>query len=68
LRIFNKQLIDFTNKAKRTLQKVSKTGIDVKEVLTKKAIHTIEAVVTYEFNDKEKNSFTYTEIFEVIVY
>ncbi|KQB38377.1 hypothetical protein [Flavobacterium aquidurense] len=55
-------------KAKRTLQKVSKTGIDVKEVLTKKGINTIKAVLTYEFNDKEKNSYTYTEIFEIIVY
>lgn len=54
-------------KMKRTLQKVSNTGIDVKEVLTKKGINTIEAVLTYEFNDKEKNSFTYTEIFEVEV-
>ena len=54
-------------KAKRTLKKVSKIGIDVKEVLVKRGINTIEAVVTYDFNDKEKTSITYTEIFEVQV-
>jgi hypothetical protein len=54
-------------KAKRTLKKTSQIGIDVKEVLVKKGINTIEAVLTYEFTDKEKTSVTYTEIFEVIV-
>lgn len=55
------------DKVKRTVTKTSKIGIDVKEVLTQKGIHTIEAVVNYEFEDKEKTSVTYTEIFEVIV-
>ena len=54
-------------KAKRTLKKTSKTGIEVKEVLIKRGINTVEAVLNYEFNDKEKTSITYTEIFEVIV-
>ncbi|MBS7229920.1 hypothetical protein KHA90_02690 [Flavobacterium psychroterrae] len=54
-------------KAKRTLKNTSQIGIDVKEVLVKKGINTIEAVLTYEFTDKEKTSVTYTEIFEVIV-
>ncbi|OXG09578.1 hypothetical protein BC749_1011064 [Flavobacterium araucananum] len=55
-------------KVKRIVKKTSKIGIDVKEVLTKKGINTIEAVLNYEFNDKEKTSITYTEIFEVEVH
>lgn len=54
-------------KVKRTLKKTSQIGLDVKEVLIKRGINTIEAVVYYEFNDKEKTFITYTEIFEVIV-
>lgn len=54
-------------KVKRTLKKISQTGIEVKEVLIKKGINTIETVVNYKFNDKEKTSITYTESFEVEV-
>lgn len=54
-------------KAKRTLKKTSQTGIEVKEILIKKGINTIETVVNYKFNDKEKTSLTYTESFEVEV-
>lgn len=54
-------------KVKRILKKTSQTGIEVKEVLIKKGINTIETVVNYIFNDKEKTSITYTESFEVEV-
>ncbi|MCV9931438.1 hypothetical protein OIU80_04025 [Flavobacterium sp. LS1R47] len=59
--------IDNTN-AKRTLKKTSQIGIEVKEVLIKKGINTIQTVVNYKFNDKEKTSITYTESFEVEVH
>lgn len=54
-------------KIKRILKKTSQIGVDVKEILIQKGINTIETVVNYEFNDKEKTSITYTESFEVIV-
>lgn len=67
-RSFKIKNTDVNNKkVKRILKKTSQIGIDVKEVLIKKGINTIEAVVNYEFNDQEKTSITYTEIFEVIV-
>lgn len=54
-------------KVKRIFKKVSQVGIDVKEVLTKKGINTIRAVVKYEFNDKEKTVINDTITFKVKV-
>lgn len=54
-------------KAKRTLKKTSQTGIEVKELLIKKGINTLRAIVKYEFYDKEKTVINDTVFFEVIV-
>ncbi|MDW8852839.1 hypothetical protein SD960_22260 [Flavobacterium sp. MMLR14_040] len=54
-------------KTKRTFKKTSQTGIKVKELLIKKGINTIRAVVKYEFNDKEKTVINDTISFKVDV-
>lgn len=54
-------------KTKRTFKKTSQTGIEVKELLIKKGINTIRAVVKYEFNDKEKTVINDTISFKVNV-
>lgn len=60
--------LDIDNsKAKRTFKKTSQTGIEVKEILIKKGINTIRAVVKYEFNDKEKTVINDTVSFKVDV-
>ncbi|KQO34614.1 hypothetical protein ASF10_02565 [Flavobacterium sp. Leaf82] len=60
--------LDIDNsKAKRTFKKTSQTGIEVKEVLIKKGINTIRAVVKYEFNDKEKTVINDTISFKIQV-
>ncbi|KQB38375.1 hypothetical protein [Flavobacterium aquidurense] len=60
--------LDIDNtKAKRTFKKTSQTGIEIKELLIKKGINTIRAVVRYEFNDKDKTVINDTISFKVDV-
>ncbi|OMQ10976.1 hypothetical protein BXU01_11605 [[Flexibacter] sp. ATCC 35103] len=60
--------LDIDNtKAKRTFKKTSQTGIEVKELLIKKGINTIRAVVKYEFNDKDKTVINDTISFKIQV-
>ncbi|KQB38374.1 toxin-antitoxin system YwqK family antitoxin [Flavobacterium aquidurense] len=60
--------LDIDNtKAKRTFKKTSQTGIEVKEILIKKGINKIRAVVKYEFNDKNKTVINDTISFKVKV-
>ncbi|WP_243396853.1 toxin-antitoxin system YwqK family antitoxin [Flavobacterium pectinovorum] len=67
-RNFKIENLDVDNKkVKRTFKKTSQTGIDVKEILTKKGINTIRAIVKYEFNDKEKTVINDTISFKVMV-
>lgn len=54
-------------KVKRTFRKTSQVGIHVQEILTKKGINKIRAVVNYEFNDKEKTVINDTISFVVKV-
>lgn len=54
-------------KAKPTFKKTSQIRIDVKEILTTKGINTINAVVKYEFNDKEKTVINDTISFQIKV-
>lgn len=54
-------------KAKRTLKKTSQIGINVEEILIKKGINTIRAVVKYEFNDNKKTVINDTISFKVNV-
>jgi antitoxin component YwqK of YwqJK toxin-antitoxin module len=51
----------------RSFKKTSQTGLEVKEVLIKKGINTIRAVVKYEFKDKEKTVINDTISFKVEV-
>lgn len=54
-RSFKLQNLSVNNaKVKRTFKQIPPTGLNIKEVLTKKGLNTIIAVVRYEFNDKEK--------------
>ncbi|WP_428230248.1 hypothetical protein [Flavobacterium sp.] len=55
-------------KAKRTFKKTSRRDIDVEEILTKKGINTIRAVVKYEFNDNKKTVINDTVSFKVEVH
>ncbi|OXG09580.1 hypothetical protein B0A64_02165 [Flavobacterium araucananum] len=55
-------------KVKRTFKKTSQTGLEVKEVLIRKGINKIRAVVKYEFNDKEKTVINDTISFKVEVH
>ncbi|WP_264538523.1 hypothetical protein [Flavobacterium sp. N1736] len=54
-------------KVKRTFKKTTQVGIEVKEVLIKKGINKIRAIVKYEFHDKEKTVINDTISFEVNV-
>jgi len=67
-RTFKIENLDVDNsKAKRILTQIPPVGIDVKEILTKKGINRIRAIVKYEFNDKEKTVIKDTISFEVNV-
>lgn len=55
-------------KAKRTFKETSKIGIDVKEILVKKGINTIRAIVKYEFNDKARTIINDSISFKVEVH
>ncbi|MDW8849703.1 hypothetical protein SD960_06335 [Flavobacterium sp. MMLR14_040] len=67
-RSFKIENIDVDNsKVKRILRKIPPVESDVKEVLTKKGINTIRAIVKYEFNDKEKTVIKDTISFKVMV-
>ena len=60
--------LDIDNaKIKRIITEIPPTAIDVKEVLTKKGINNIRAIVKYKFNDKEKTVINDTVSFEVNV-
>jgi len=54
-------------KVNRIFKKNSQTCVEVKEILTKKGINTIRAIVKYEFNDKEKTVINDTISFKVMV-
>ena len=54
-------------KVKRTLKKTSQVGLEVKEILTKKGINKIRAIVKYEFNDKKKTVINDTVSFKIQV-
>ncbi|KIC02128.1 toxin-antitoxin system YwqK family antitoxin [Flavobacterium sp. JRM] len=55
------------SKVKRTIQLVPPTRIDVEEVLIKKGINTIRAIVKYEFEDKITPAINDTISFDVNV-
>ncbi|MFH7016334.1 hypothetical protein [Flavobacterium sp. FlaQc-47] len=54
-------------KVNRTIKKTSQTGLEIKEILIKKGINKIRAIVKYEFNDKGKSVINDTISFEVKV-
>jgi hypothetical protein len=54
-------------KAKRIFKKASQISLNVEEILTKKGINTIRAIVKYEFNDKDKTVISDTISFKVQV-
>lgn len=56
------------SKVKRKFKKSSQTGLEVKEVLIKKGINKIRAIVKYEFNDKAKTIINDTISFKVEVH
>jgi hypothetical protein len=55
------------SKIKRIMKQVPATEIDVEEVLTKKGINTIRAIVQYKFDDKVTPVLTDTISFDVNV-
>lgn len=55
-------------KAKRTFKKTSQVGLEVKEILTKKGINKIQAIVKYEFNDTKMTVINDTISFEIEVH
>lgn len=54
-------------KIKRTIKKTTPIKINVKEVLTRKGINTIRAVVRYDFNDKVTPALNDTVLFNIMV-
>lgn len=67
-RSFQIQNISVDNvKVKRIISKEPPTGINVEEVLTKRGVNTIRAMVQYDFNDKITPIFRDTISFKVMV-
>lgn len=68
-RSFKIENVDEDNiKAKRVFKKTSQTGFEVKEILAKKGINRIRAIVKYEFNDKVRTIINDTISFKVEVH
>lgn len=55
-------------KTKRTMKRISTTQVDYEEVLYKKGINTIRAIVEYKFDNKEKTIIKDTITFSVDVH
>ena len=67
-RSFQVRNLDVDNaKVKRIFKKTSHLGYEVKEVLTQKGINKMQAIVRYEFRDKQKTIITDTLSFKVTV-